>query len=661
MKRKTKPQSELPEIFTKLHNYAENPPTLTTFSDLPISTITLKALTSSNFTKLTPIQSLSILPALLGHDLLCQAQTGSGKTLSFLIPLLEKLFLTQFTSTLGVGAIVLSPTRELAVQTYDVLRMVGKHHNLTAGVFVGSGQSKIKGTKRSKEADRLRATNIVVSTPGRLLEHLQKTDGVELSNCKLLVLDEADRLVDAGFKKQITDIIGYLPPSKRFSKEKKVDVYRRQTLLFSATLERSVKSLGHLSLRTPKFVSVIEDNKLSLLPKQLNQVYSIVEAQDKLNLLWSFIRTHLHSKVIVFLSVCKQVQFVHALFSRLQPGVKLTAIHGKMKQMQRLKVYYDFIEETQGVVLFATDVVSRGLDFPNVDWVVQVDVGEISSYVHRAGRTARFTNKGKSWLLLSAREAKGYLPQLKEEGVCILEKEVNPRKIVGMERKFGAILASDKRIKILAEKAFRGYLRSVFLMGDDSVWEWRSMSMKRLSESYGLVKVPRVKMSGEGGEIGRQELRKLKNRSGGINGEVTVESDSEEEEGDLFVEVKKKRELPQVPVREGGLKREKRLKIDEGGVKKGVRGKKILFGEDSVEVVENLSWREKGKERLEESRELDENKEKERVREKRAKEKNRRRKRLEEEECSEEEERNEVEGEEESDLEQKALRAIGFQ
>ena len=225
--------------------------------------------------------------------------------------------------------------------------------------------------------------NVLVSTPGRLLQHCEQTYGFNCDNLQVLVLDEADRILDMGFADQMNAILGYMPLGANAGGE-------RQTLLFSATMSTSVKRLVEkLGMSSSAERIRVHEQSKSATPSNLQQLYMVCELQDKLDVLYSFIRTHLKSKIIVFFSSCQQVKFVDMAFRRLRPGVPLMALHGKIKQARRMHIYYNFLEKP-AAVLFATDIASRGLDFPAVDWVVSFDAPEDTKcYIHRVGRTAR--------------------------------------------------------------------------------------------------------------------------------------------------------------------------------------------------------------------------------------------------------------------------------
>ncbi|XP_064433557.1 probable ATP-dependent RNA helicase DDX10 isoform X3 [Mirounga angustirostris] len=235
-------QAEREAIGRLVQNYEKiNVNEITRFSDFPLSKKTLKGLQEAQYRLVTEIQKQTIGLALQGKDVLGAAKTGSGKTLAFLVPVLEALYRLQWTSTDGLGVLIISPTRELAYQTFEVLRKVGKNHDFSAGLIIG-------GKDLKHEAERINNINILVCTPGRLLQHMDETICFHATNLQMLVLDEADRILDMGFADTVNAIIENLPK-------------KRQTLLFSATQTKSVKDLARLSLKNPEYVWVHEKAK----------------------------------------------------------------------------------------------------------------------------------------------------------------------------------------------------------------------------------------------------------------------------------------------------------------------------------------------------------------------------------------------------------------
>lgn len=396
----------------------------TKFSALPLSKETARGLQLSHYETMTDIQARAIPMALKGKDILGAAKTGSGKTLAFLVPVLEKLHRAQWTQHDGLGALIISPTRELAVQIFEVLRKIGRYHTFSAGLVIG-------GKDLKAEAERLQRMNILVCTPGRMLQHLDQTAGLDVDNLQILVLDEADRCLDLGFQPALDALVDHMKVSSDF----------RQTLLFSATQSRKISDLARLSLQDPEYVAVHE-SAASATPTNLSQHYLVTPLADKINTLYGFIKTNLKQKIIVFLSSGKQVRFVYESFRHLQPGVPLLHLHGRQKQQARMEITRRFTS-SQHAVLFATDVVARGVDFPAVDWVVQMDAPEdVDTYIHRVGRTARYERQGRAVLFLDPSEEAGMLEKLKQKKIPIQRVNIRENKKREIQSKIQDVSAS---------------------------------------------------------------------------------------------------------------------------------------------------------------------------------------------------------------------------
>uniref|UniRef100_F6ZEQ2 ATP-dependent RNA helicase n=1 Tax=Monodelphis domestica TaxID=13616 RepID=F6ZEQ2_MONDO len=442
------------------------------FSDFPLSRKTLKGLQEAQYRMVTEIQKQTIGLALQGKDVLGAAKTGSGKTLAFLVPVLETLYRLQWTSADGLGVLIISPTRELAYQTFEVLRKVGKNHDFSAGLIIG-------GKDLKHESERINQINILICTPGRLLQHMDETTYFHATNLQMLVLDEADRILDMGFADTMNAIIENLPK-------------KRQTLLFSATQTKSVKDLARLSLKDPAYVWVHEKAKYST-PATLDQNYVICELHQKISVLYSFLKSHLKKKSIVFFASCKEVQYLFRVFCRLRPGISILALHGKQQQMRRMEVYNEFVRK-KSAVLFATDIAARGLDFPAVNWVLQFDCPEdANTYIHRAGRTARYKEGGESLLILLPSEVKGMVHQLSQRKVPVKEIKINPEKLIDIQKKLEAFLAQDQDLKERAQRCFVSYLRSIYLMKNKEVFDVNKLLLPEYALSLGLAVAQRVR------------------------------------------------------------------------------------------------------------------------------------------------------------------------
>ncbi|PXF47583.1 ATP-dependent RNA helicase dbp4 [Gracilariopsis chorda] len=488
----------------------------TRFTDFPLSSRTLDGLAAANYTELTGIQKTAIPQALAGRDILAAAPTGSGKTLAFLIPLLEILWRKKWNTLDRLGALILCPTRELGIQIFEVLRSVARRHTISAGLVIG-------GKDFEAEREKVARMNVLVATPGRLLHHMDHVIEFDCSNLQVLVLDEADRILDMGFAKTLDAIVANLPKE-------------RQTMLFSATQTKNVKSLARLSLKNPEYVAVSsrsnkdiaeaqneahpsetpsngdkESNEIDVVgtPGGLRQSYAIIPGSEKLSVLWSFIKTHLKSKMIVFLSTGKQVRFVFETFCKLRPGMSLLHIHGNMKQLKRTDMY-DLFCRTKSAVLFATDVASRGLDFPDVEWVIQADCpDDVGTYIHRVGRTARFKAQGRAMLFLSQGPEEAFLKRLESKNVQIHQTRINPQRITDITPRVAATVASNQELKKLAQKAFMFYIKSVYQQSDKDVFDVREIDYAKMAKSYGLSNVPKVSIKEQNND--KRQLAKRKN------------------------------------------------------------------------------------------------------------------------------------------------------
>lgn len=442
------------------------------FSQFPISKKTKDGLTQNKYKTMTDIQRASLPHSLCGRDILGAAKTGSGKTLAFVIPVLEKLYKARWGPEDGVGCIIMSPTRELAGQLFEVLKSVGKHHGFSAGLLIG-GRKDV-----DTEKEHVNALNVLVCTPGRLLQHMDETPNFDCSQLQVLVLDEADRILDVGFKKDLNAIISQLPK-------------HRQTLLFSATQTKSVQDLARLSLKDPEYLGVHEESDTAT-PNRLQQTAMIVPLDKKFDMLWSFIKAHLNSRILVFLSSCKQVKFVFEAFKKLRPGIPLKCLHGRMKQDRRMGIYSQFCEQRS--VLFSTDVASRGLDFNKaVDWVVQVDCPEdCAAYIHRVGRTARYLSGGRSVLFVMPSEMK-MLEKLEEKKIPLRVIKANEKRIQSVSDLLASLLVKYPDLQHLAQRAFVTYLKSIHKQRDKEIFDVTKLPIDEFSASLGLPMTPKIR------------------------------------------------------------------------------------------------------------------------------------------------------------------------
>jgi ATP-dependent RNA helicase RhlE len=349
------------------------------FSTLGLSAELLRAVSEKGYTQATPIQLKAIPVILEGQDILAGAQTGTGKTAGFTLPLLQRLSATPHGAHRTIRSLILTPTRELAAQVEESVRVYGKYVPLKSTVIYG-------GVGFNPQADKLRhGVDILVATPGRLLDHVsQKT--VDLSHVEILVLDEADRMLDMGFIRDIRKILALLPK-------------KRQNLLFSATFSDEIKQLADGLLNAPVLIEVARRNTAAEL---VSQVVHPVDRARKRELLAHLIHTQGWKQVLVF---TRTKHGANRLAEQLEDdGISATAIHGNKSQGARTKALADF-KKGSVRVLAATDIAARGLDIDQLPHVVNYELPNVpEDYVHRIGRTGRAGKEGEALSLVCVDE-----------------------------------------------------------------------------------------------------------------------------------------------------------------------------------------------------------------------------------------------------------------
>lgn len=341
---------------------------------------------------------------------------------------------------------MVSPTRELALQLFGVAKELMAHHSQTYGYVIG-------GANRRAEAEKLtKGVNLLIATPGRLLDHLQNTDGFVFKNLKALIIDEADRILEVGFEDEMRQIIKILPAGDR------------QTMLFSATQTTKVEDLARISLRPGPLYVNVDHRKEHSTVAGLEQGYVICDSDKRFLLLFSFLKRNLKKKIIVFFSSCACVKYHAELLNYID--LPVLDLHGKQKQQKRTNTFFEFCNATQGT-LICTDVAARGLDvryspmsphrgtfsvdsitnweqIPAVDWIVQFDPpDDPRDYIHRVGRTARGSEgKGRSLMFLQPSEV-GFLKHLKEARVPVVEFEFPAKRIVNVQSQLEKLIGQN--------------------------------------------------------------------------------------------------------------------------------------------------------------------------------------------------------------------------
>ncbi len=357
---------------------------MSSFESLGLSEPIWRAAAERGYTTPTPIQEQAIPVVMSGVDLLAGAQTGTGKTAAFAMPILHKLSATADTAARApssVRALILVPTRELAAQVEESVQLYGRYLSLRSLVLIG-------GVKINPQMQKLRrSVDVLVATPGRLLDHIQQRS-VDLSHVEILVLDEADRMLDMGFIRDIRRILAVLPK-------------KRQNLLFSATFSPEIRGLADGLLNNPASVEVATRNATA---DNVAQRVFAVDQDRKRELLAHLIEEHQWGQVLVFTRTKHGADRLAKHLS--QDGMQAMAIHGDKSQGARTRALAEF-KEGKVRVLVATDIAARGIDISELPHVVNFELPHVpEDYVHRIGRTGRAGNNGQAVSLVSSEERK---------------------------------------------------------------------------------------------------------------------------------------------------------------------------------------------------------------------------------------------------------------
>lgn len=448
----------------------------TQFSSLrgKVSDATLKAIEGMGFKRMTEIQAKTIPHLLEGKDVVAAAKTGSGKTLAFLIPAVELLYKLKFMPRNGTGALVIAPTRELAMQTFGVLQELLSGQNQTLGLIMG-------GTNRQSEASKLaKGVNFLVATPGRLLDHLQNSSEFVYKNLQCLIIDEADRILDIGFEEEVKQILRILPK-------------RRQTMLFSATLTKKTEDLVKVALKSEPLYIGLDENKEQATVEGLEQGYVVCPSDKRFLLLFTFLKKNRKKKVMVFFSSCLSVKYHHELLNYID--LPVMSIHGKQKQAKRTTTFFQFCNAESGILL-CTDVAARGLDIPEVDWIVQYDPpDDPKEYIHRVGRTARGEGGRGHALLILRPEEVGFLRYLKVAKVPLQEFEFSWAKIANIQPQLEKLISKNYYLHMSAKEAYKAYVRAYDSHHLKSIFDVNTLDLIQVAKSFGFLVPPNVDLN----------------------------------------------------------------------------------------------------------------------------------------------------------------------
>ncbi|ORY34815.1 P-loop containing nucleoside triphosphate hydrolase protein [Naematelia encephala] len=411
----------------------------TSFTAMNLSRPLLRALTALQLTTPTPIQARAIPLALLGRDILGSAVTGSGKTAAFMVPILERLtYRDRGRGGQACRVLVLCPTRELAVQCEQVGRALAEKGGLDVRFALLVG-----GLSLNAQAHTLRTLpDILIATPGRLIDHLTNTPSFTLSALDVLVIDEADRMLEAGFTDELEEIIKACPRS-------------RQTMLFSATMTDSVDELVRLSLDRP--IRVFVDPKRNTASGLTQEFVRIRTEETRSPSLLALCKRTVRERCIIFFrskALAHQMRVVFGL-----SGLKAAELHGNLTQEQRLNALNDF-KASKVDYLLATDLASRGLDIKGVETVINYDMpGQLAQYTHRVGRTARAGRKGRSISLVGEADRKMLKAAIKQSEADEIRHRIIPAEAVsamatkldGMKDEIEEILKEEREEKLMRQ------------------------------------------------------------------------------------------------------------------------------------------------------------------------------------------------------------------
>ncbi|KAJ8907080.1 hypothetical protein NDN08_003562 [Rhodosorus marinus] len=464
----------------------------------------VKGLKGNGFKTMTPVQAAAIAPILERKDVVVEAQTGSGKTLSFLVPMVQMLLSVPQTEELRkrqVFAIVIEPTRELAQQVHkvavDLFASIGGENRLKKpALLVGGADHRKKKGGIEAMVDDIKSDGmsfqVLITTPG-ILQSVLEAKLLHTQTLELLILDEADQLLDLGFEFTLSSIFDRLPKQRR-------------TGLYSATQTHQVDEITKAGLRDPirVRVQVISDEQkrsTSTLPESLTGLYHIANQEEKLAHLLGVIAARPDDKFIVYFLTCAMVDYYRRLeLSEVLQGRVVLAISGKVWQKKRTRIMEEFRSSSSGILL-CTDVAARGLDVPDVDFIVQFDPPQNpKSYVHRAGRTARLGREGRSLLYLHPSE-EDYVEFLKVRNCEVqrlddvgdqAEQSKVKERMLELAERARKLMLKDRAVLESAEMAYLSYIRAYKEHHSSQILRFENLEAGPVARAFSLIRLPKV-------------------------------------------------------------------------------------------------------------------------------------------------------------------------
>lgn len=397
---------------------------ITTFYNFSLSRPILKAINSVGYSCPTPIQSKCIPLILKGRDVCASAKTGSGKTAAFVLPIIEKLLYLQNENY--IKCLIIVPTRELANQCYEVVKQLIKYTSITSALIIGGV------ALRQQEITLKNNPDIVICTPGRIIDHIKNTMSVSLIDVKYVILDEADKLLELGFQSELEEIIKSCP-------------IKRQTLLFSATLSNKIEDLIKLSLNKPVRVCIDDTRKIVD-----NLIQEFIRVRDKSNreaILLSLCTRYFKEDTIIFCSTKARVHRLLLIFGLA--GLSAVELHGNLNQSQRNNSMERFKNHEVNFMI-ATDIAGRGIDVEGVKTVINYEIPiDINRYIHRVGRTARAGHGGRAISLVGDNDHKLLKEIIKRSSTKALSRTLPPKEI---EKWKSVIDSMEKDIKLISKQ-----------------------------------------------------------------------------------------------------------------------------------------------------------------------------------------------------------------